>query len=209
MTYDSNNNPAPANKIRQFPGQVSTNMWPRLQTMIGADHQFNASAATNDGWHKVIHMIAQSTPTAIPLTPQMYSKTLVGANTYPFVKYPDSAAGALVETMVPPMIATGAFLGTGTPGACAPVGVPFNCSCARAGLAGQYIVTITNPPTNSKYIPFVQMWYSSLVAVPITQRILDKTATTITIQFNFITTPFIGVDPDEIYVYFLYIAGTP
>lgn len=37
-----------------FPAQNQTNMT-RLKTMIAADHQFNNSAAANDGYHNLIH----------------------------------------------------------------------------------------------------------------------------------------------------------
>lgn len=208
MTYDSNNNPAPGNKLRQFPGQVSTNMWPRLQTMIGADHQFNASAATNDGWHKVIHMIAQSTPTAVPLTPQMYSKTLPSANTYPLVKYPDASAGAAPEMLLPPIIACGGFAGRNTAGNCTAVGITYNCTCARTTNLGEYIVTLTNAPPNADYIPLVSYYYLGL-GVPITYRITDKVNNSLTIQFSFVVIPVIQVDPLELYVQIIYMPGSP
>ena len=38
------------------PGQIQTN-WSRLQTIIDKDHQFNASAATNDGLHKRVSLM--------------------------------------------------------------------------------------------------------------------------------------------------------
>jgi hypothetical protein len=38
-----------------FPTQNQTNMG-RLQTILGVDHQFNLSAAANDGYHNLIHM---------------------------------------------------------------------------------------------------------------------------------------------------------
>jgi hypothetical protein len=59
MTY-TNTLPLTTDKIRNFPGDVSTNQWPRINTVVSADHQFNASAATNDGYHKVVHWIRQA-----------------------------------------------------------------------------------------------------------------------------------------------------
>jgi hypothetical protein len=38
-----------------FPALAQTN-WSRLQTIIGADHQFNLGAAANDGYHNLVHM---------------------------------------------------------------------------------------------------------------------------------------------------------
>jgi len=42
-----------------FPAQGQANFG-RLLTVFGVDHQFNLSAATNDGWHKVVHLIQQA-----------------------------------------------------------------------------------------------------------------------------------------------------
>lgn len=77
MTYNASTNPSATDKIRIFPSQVSTNMWPRLQTIISGDHQFNASVASNDGYHKVIHLINQAgTPAATSGFGQVYTKTV-------------------------------------------------------------------------------------------------------------------------------------
>ena len=48
------NNESPA----LFPQENRNNM-SRLQTMFGSDHQFNLSAADNDGYHKIVHWIDQ------------------------------------------------------------------------------------------------------------------------------------------------------
>lgn len=48
-----------------FPTQGQNN-WGRLQTIIEADHVFNTTADTDDGWHNIIHMIKQAaTPSAV------------------------------------------------------------------------------------------------------------------------------------------------
>ena len=73
--------PANTDKIRNWPSQVTTNMWPRLQTIIQSDHQFNASAAGNDGYHKVGHLINQGgTPVGTPGFGQFYTKTIAAEN---------------------------------------------------------------------------------------------------------------------------------
>ena len=80
MTFNPNL-PLASDKLRVFPGDITTNNWPRLQTIISADHQFNNSAAANDGWHKVIHMIEQgSDPTTAANTGGLYGKAVAGAN---------------------------------------------------------------------------------------------------------------------------------
>lgn len=47
----------------------------RLQTMFNADHQFNDAAATNDGWHKIIHWVQQGTDPIDPLNPTAAAPT--------------------------------------------------------------------------------------------------------------------------------------
>lgn len=75
MSWDPNT-PLPADKIRNFPGDITTNCWPRLQSMIQADHQFNNAAAANDGYHKVIHFVNQmSTPVAVAGSGELYTLT--------------------------------------------------------------------------------------------------------------------------------------
>lgn len=83
MTYNPNL-PQASDKIRNFPADVTTNNWPRLQTIVSADHQFNLAAATNDGYHKIIHFVNQAgafgdgTPVPISGVAQLYTKTIVG-----------------------------------------------------------------------------------------------------------------------------------
>lgn len=58
MTFNPAN-PPNAESPALFPAENRTNML-RLQTLFGQDHQFNNSAATNDGWHKIVHWVEQS-----------------------------------------------------------------------------------------------------------------------------------------------------
>lgn len=58
-----------------FPAQNQTNM-ARLQTIIGADHQFNLSATGNDGYHNLIHMTLQAPAGALASTGRLYVKTV-------------------------------------------------------------------------------------------------------------------------------------
>lgn len=76
MTYNVNT-PLATDPLRQFPGDVSTNQWPRLRTIINADHKFNNSAAADDGYHKVIHFVDQVTtdPVTVAGVGQLYTKT--------------------------------------------------------------------------------------------------------------------------------------
>jgi len=60
-----------------FPAQSQTN-YTRLQTIVGADHQFNLTAAANDGYHNLIHMTLQAPTGALASTGRLYVKTVGG-----------------------------------------------------------------------------------------------------------------------------------
>lgn len=57
-----------------FPAQNQTNM-SRLQTLLGADHQFNLTATANDGYHNLIHMQPQAPTGALANIGRLYVKT--------------------------------------------------------------------------------------------------------------------------------------
>jgi hypothetical protein len=57
-----------------FPSQNQTNMT-RLQTILGADHQFNLSAAADDGYHNLIHLTQQAPSGALAATGRLYVKS--------------------------------------------------------------------------------------------------------------------------------------
>lgn len=61
-----------------FPTQNQTNM-ARLQTIVGADHQFNLSAAADDGYHNLIHLTQQAPSGALAATGRLYAKSASGA----------------------------------------------------------------------------------------------------------------------------------
>jgi len=57
-----------------FPSQNQVNM-ARLQTIIGADHQFNLTAAADDGYHNVIHLTQQAPTGALAATGRLYCRS--------------------------------------------------------------------------------------------------------------------------------------
>jgi len=61
-----------------FPAQNQTNMG-RLQTIIGADHQFNLSAAADDGYHNLVHLTQQAPAGALAAVGRLYVKSAGGA----------------------------------------------------------------------------------------------------------------------------------
>lgn len=60
-----------------FPAQSQTN-YTRLQTLLGADHQFNLSSAANDGYHNLVHLTQQAPSGALGATGRLYVKSSGG-----------------------------------------------------------------------------------------------------------------------------------
>ena len=116
MSQFTNNLPQPADKIRNFPGDVSSKNWPYLATSMGTDHNFtNDTTTAEDGYHTVVHSVKQAgvigdnTP-AIPTVvtaAQFYTKTLTykkqsgNASTREvYMQQPGSRTQALEETAI-------------------------------------------------------------------------------------------------------------
>lgn len=76
MTFDPAV-PLPGNSPGIFPAQNQVNM-ARIQAIVGADHQFNPTAAANDGYHKLIHMTQQAPAGALAATGRLYVKSVLG-----------------------------------------------------------------------------------------------------------------------------------
>ena len=69
-------------KLRQFPGDVTTNNWPRLTANFGANHIFNNAAASTDGYHTIAKWSNQAgAQVAITGVGQLYTRTITGPNT--------------------------------------------------------------------------------------------------------------------------------
>lgn len=60
-----------------FPAQSQAN-FSRLQTLLGADHQFNLSAVADDGYHNLIRMTQQAPTGALAATGRLYAKVANG-----------------------------------------------------------------------------------------------------------------------------------
>lgn len=76
MTFN-NLIPQAADSPGIFPAQSQVN-FTRLKTIIDADHQFNDTAATNDGYHNLIHMIPQAPTGALAGIGRLYPKISSG-----------------------------------------------------------------------------------------------------------------------------------
>src|ERR1700743_2456561 len=91
-----------------FPTQNQTNMT-RLQTLLGADHQFNLSAAADDGYHNLIHLTQPAPSGALAATGRLYSKSSSGINLF----YMNEAGQEYQVTPSMPIRASVNFDGTG------------------------------------------------------------------------------------------------
>ncbi len=60
-----------------FPTQNQTNM-ARLQTLLGANHQFNLTAAADDGYHNLVVMTPQAPTGAMPGYGRLYVRSSGG-----------------------------------------------------------------------------------------------------------------------------------
>lgn len=123
-----------------FPAQNQTNM-ARLQTLLGADHQFNLSAAADDGYHNIIHMTQQAPSGALAATGRGYAKS-VGGRIQQF--YMDDSGVFFQITPTTPIYAAVNFVGN-------PVSIRFSHnvgSVVRTG-AGLFTINFAVPlPTN-------------------------------------------------------------
>jgi hypothetical protein len=81
-----------------FPPQNQGNM-ARLQTLFSGDHQFNLTAAANDGYHNLIHMTLQAPTGVLASTGRLYVKT---ATSVVQLYYMDSAG---IEYQITPIAA--------------------------------------------------------------------------------------------------------
>ena len=127
MTWNANN-PLSSDKIRAWPSAVTTSNWPQLETMISADHQFNATPAPNDnsGYHKVARWVNQAgvlgdnTPAVAPVanTSEFYTKTITyfqeggtsaGTRQIPCIQPGNRASAAEESSLAAPIRAAVSF----------------------------------------------------------------------------------------------------
>ncbi len=131
-----------------FPAQNQTNMT-RLQAILGADHQFNLTVDTNDGWHNLIHMTQQAPSGALAATGRLYVKT---AGSFVQLFYMDDNGRAYQIT--PGIIAAVNFTSTGVNGA-QTLNSAVNVSSVTRTAEGLYTVNFTTAIANANYIPVV------------------------------------------------------
>lgn len=130
-----------------FPAQNQTNMT-RLQTILSADHQFNLTAAANDGWHTLIHMIPQAPSGALSGIGRLYPKSVSG--TVQLFYMDDTGA----ETQITPRdAALGLFAAVNFNGVSgAVIRSSLNVSGVVRNAEGKYTISFTNPAPNNNYL---------------------------------------------------------
>lgn len=143
MTY----NPAVplnSNSPGIFPAQSQAN-FTRLQTLLGADHQFNLSAAANDGYHNLVHLTQQAPSGALAATGRIYVKSSAG-RIHAF--YMDDTGGEYQVTPTMPIRAAVNFNGIGAPA----IRSQYNVASVVRNAAGTYTITFTTPMPDTNYI---------------------------------------------------------
>lgn len=74
--------------------------WGRLQDIVGANHQFNTTAASTDGYHEIVEWnnqagsVGNNTPLATPGVGQLYTKTASGSEHLCYQKGTDNVTGS-------------------------------------------------------------------------------------------------------------------
>lgn len=167
-----------------FPAQNQTNMG-RLQTLLGADHQFNLSAAADDGYHNVIHLTQQAPSGALAATGRMYSKSSA-SRIHAF--YMDDTGDEYQVSPSMPIRAAVNFEGDGAVGACV-LRSQYNVASVTKTATGTYTVTFTTAMPDANYMVFAcgMRAGSNLVCTPgITSATTysgSVTTTTVSVRF--------------------------
>jgi len=145
MTYSSGI-PVASESPSAFPVQSQTN-FARLKTIIGADHEFNDTTATNDGWHNIVHLNEPTPPTgALAAKGRFYAKTSA-LRVHAF--YMDSSGTEYQMSPTMPIRAAVNFNGT--------IAVPslrssYNVTSVAKDNTGLYTITFTNAMPDNNYI---------------------------------------------------------
>lgn len=132
-----------------FPAQSQTN-YARLQTIVGADHQFNLSAAADDGYHNLIHLTQQAPSGVLAATGRLYAKSSA-SRIHAF--YMDDQGTEYQLTPSMPIRASVNFNGNGATSSNQTIRSSYNVSqVLQKSTAGIYEITFTNPMPDTNYI---------------------------------------------------------
>lgn len=130
-----------------FPAQNQTNM-ARLQTIVGADHQFNLSAAADDGYHNVVHLTQQSPTGVLAATGRLYANSVSGRVNLWYMD--DQAAQSLVTPTMPTRAAVN-FNGTSGVGA-QTIRSQMNVNTVMKTGTGSYTINFTGFIPDANYM---------------------------------------------------------
>lgn len=146
MTFDPSK-PQSTDSPGLFPAQSQTN-FSRIQTVVGANHQFNLSSASDDGYHNVINLTEQSPSGPVsPPSGRLYSKTSGGAMN--LFSMDQNGIGYQISPSMPIRAAVN-FNGTLS----SPI-TPrssFNVSTVTKSATGRYTISFTTAIPNNNYI---------------------------------------------------------
>lgn len=133
-----------------FPAQSQTN-YARLQTLVGADHQFNPTAAANDGYHNLIHMTLQAPTGALASTGRLYGKSSAG-RVHAF--YMDDTGADYQITPTMPIRAAVNFngLAASVVAGKSPMRSNFNVTDVTYNATGDYTINFTTAMPDANYI---------------------------------------------------------
>lgn len=131
-----------------FPAKNQINMT-RLQTILGADHQFNLSPAADDGYHNIVHMTQQAPSGVLAATGRFYAKSSAG-RIHCF--YMDDTGAEYQITPTAPIRAMVNFDGTGTVGTNMTIRSQYNILSVFKSATGSYTINFSTAMPDANYI---------------------------------------------------------
>ena len=136
--------PLNSNSPAIFPAQSQTNFG-RLQTLLGANHQFNLTASANDGFHTLINLIPQAPSGPLPGVGRDYIKSSAG-RLHKF--YMDETGAEYQITPTMPIRASVNFSGEGSTS----IRSGFNVASVTYVGTGRYRVNFITAMPNNNYM---------------------------------------------------------
>jgi len=130
-----------------FPAQNQTNMT-RLKTIVAADHQFNDTAASNDGFHNVVHLTQQA-PSGTDSVGRLYVKQS-GTGSKMHLFYMDDTAVTSLNYQITPTLPIRAAVNFDGLGAIR--GTAYNVSSVTLPSTGHFKVNFTTNMPDANYI---------------------------------------------------------
>lgn len=128
-----------------FPAQANVN-WDRVKTILEANHQFNDTAATNDGYHINMKMLPQATPANDNTVGQPFVNSVDGTGN---LWWKDANNNVYQVTPTLPIRASVTFTVSGTTPSIA--GTPLNVSSVVRDSSGLYTINFTTALPSINY----------------------------------------------------------